>query len=286
MAADGNEAVKLSQLKDIYKVAGDTSYGVVRLVSDEVLNALVSGASSVKPGTFKLEPSKYIASNGNTVSGMLSPDGSVTISGSFRPSRYIEVGTTLFTIPEGYRPQRTVYFDLEGGNYGDSYRINVGTDGKIKNSEDFASLTQGDTYSLSGTYTIDMPEQVEVDVPEAAVITVQQLKMLVDGSGGSGGSVNNNEEVLFDEITGGDGEYITINKNLDLYSKIVVTFSNGASNNVTDELIVTDRMIGQNTNASSTNSWFHVWRDTAYDNEFGIFPDIPNPIIKVVGIKR
>lgn len=42
MAADGNEAVKLSQLKDIYKVASDTSYGIVRLVSDEVLNALVT----------------------------------------------------------------------------------------------------------------------------------------------------------------------------------------------------------------------------------------------------
>lgn len=285
MAANGNEAVKLSQLKDIYKVASDTSYGVVRLVSDEVLNALVSSASSVKPGTFKLEASNYISSYGNTVSGTLSDNGKVTISGSFSPSRYIDVNTTLFTIPEGYRPQRTVYFDFEGGYYGYSHRVNVGTDGKIKTPAD-GNMTQGETWTMSGTYTIDMPEQVEVDVPEAAVITVQQLKMLVDGSGGSGGSVNNNEEVLFNEITGGDGEYITINKNLDLYSKIVVTFSNGASNSITDELIVTDRMIGQNTNASSTNSWFHVWRDTAYDNEFGIFPDVPNPIIKVVGIKR
>lgn len=282
MAADGNEAVKLSQLKDIYKVASDTSYGVVRLVSDDVLKALVSSASSVKPGTFKLEASNYISSYGNTVSGTLSNNGKVTISGSFSPSRYIDVNTTLFTIPEGYRPQRTVYFDFEG-DY--SYRVNVGTDGKIKTPAD-GNMTQGETWTMSGTYTIDMPEQVEVDVPEAAVITVQQLKMLVDGSSGSGGSANNNEEVLFNDITGGDGEYITINKNLDLYSKIVVTFSNGTSNNITDELIVTDRMIGQNTNASSTNSWFHVWRDTAYDNEFGIFPDVPNPIIKVVGIKR
>lgn len=285
MAADGNEAVKLSQLKDIYKVASDTSYGVVRLVSDEVLNALVSGASSVKPGTFELEASNYISSYGNTVSGTLSNNGKVTISGSFSPSRYIDVNTTLFTIPEGYRPQRTVYFDFEGGYYDYSYRVNVGTDGKIKTPAD-GNMTQGETWTMSGTYTIDMPEQVEVDVPEAAVITVQQLKMLVDGSSGSGGSANNNEEVLFNDITGGDGEYITINKNLDLYSKIVVTFSNGTSNNITDELIVTDRMIGQNTNASSTNSWFHVWRDTAYDNEFDIFPDVPNPIIKVVGIKR
>ena len=180
MAADGNEAVKLSQLKDIYKVASDTSYGVVRLVSDEVLNALVSGASSVKPGTFKLEASNYISSYGNTVSGTLSDNGKVTISGSFTPSRYIDENTTLFTIPEGYRPQRTVYFDFEGGYYGYSHRVNVGTDGKIKNSADFASMTQGETWTLSGTYTIDMPEQVEVDVPEAAVITVQQLKSLVE----------------------------------------------------------------------------------------------------------
>lgn len=179
MAANGNEAVKLSQLKDMYKVASDTSYGVVRLVSDEDLNALISSASSVKPGTFELEVSNYISSYGNTVSGTLSDNGTVTISGSFRPSRYIEVNTTLFTIPEGYRPQRTVYFDFEGGYYGYSHRVNVGTDGKIKNSADFANMTDGETWTISGTYTIDMPEQVEVDVPEAAVITVQQLKSLV-----------------------------------------------------------------------------------------------------------
>lgn len=283
MAADGNEAVKLSQLKDIYKVASDTSYGVVRLVSDEDLNALVSSASSVKPGVFELEASSYIDSYSNTVSGTLSDNGTVTISGSFRPSQYIGGETTLFTIPEGYRPQSNAVLELEGGYYDYRFNVNVGTDGKINKSVDHGSMTVSETWYISGTYTIDMPEQVEVDVPEAAVITVQQLKMLVNGSGGS---VNNNEEVLFNEITGGDGEYITINKNLDLYSKIVVTFSNGTSNSITDELIVTDRMIGQNTNASSTNSWFHVWRDTAYDNEFGIFPDVPNPIIKVVGIKR
>lgn len=278
MAANGTEAVKLSQLKDMYKVASDTSYGVVRLISDEDLNALVSSASSVKPGTFELEASSYINSFSNTVSGTLSDNGKVTISGSFTPSRYIDVNTTLFTIPEGYRPQRTVYFDFEGGYYGYSHRVNVGTDGKIKTPAD-ENMTQGETWTMSGTYTIDMPEQVEVDVPEAAVITVQQLKMLVNGSGGS---VNNNEEVLFDNATDVYDDYITIDKNLDLYSKIVVTFSNGT----TDELIVTDGMIGNNTNASSTNSRFHVWRDTAYNNEFGIFPDVSTPITKVVGIKR
>ena len=180
MATNGTEAVKLSQLKDMYKVASDTSYGVVRLISDEDLNALVSSASSVKPGTFELEASSYINSFSNTVSGTLSDNGKVTISGSFSPSRYINENTILFTIPEGYRPQRTVYFDLEGGYYDYSHRVDVGTDGKIKNSADFANMTQGETWTLSGTYTIDMPEQVEVDVPEAAVITVQQLKSLVE----------------------------------------------------------------------------------------------------------
>lgn len=282
MAADGNEAVKLSQLKDIYKVASDTSYGVVRLVSDEVLKALVSGASSVKPGTFKLEPSKYIASNGNTVSGTLSEDGSVVIDGSFTLTGNIYNEETLFTIPEGYRPKTNVQFNFfDGGYWGnDEFRTTVGTDGVIKKSSSAAGING--SWKISGTYTIDMPEQVEVDVPEAAVITVQQLKMLVDGSGGS---VNNNEEILFNNATGVSDE-ITIYKNIDLYSKIVVTFSNGISNSVTDELIVTDEMIGQNINASSTNYWFHVGRSVTHNNQFSIFPDVANPIIKVVGIKR
>ena len=104
MAATGNEAVKLSQLKELYKVASDTSYGVVRLVSDEDLMSLVGG-SDVEAGSFKLKDSSLIASS--NISCTLSSSGTITIEGSFGTTNTVDGPATLFTIPEGYRPTST-----------------------------------------------------------------------------------------------------------------------------------------------------------------------------------
>ena len=162
MAANGNEAVKLSQLKDMYKVASDTSYGVVKLVSDDVLMNLMSGSD----------------------------------------------------IPDG-------------------------------------------TYA----------------------ITVSQLKMLVDSSGGSGGGVEE-EEILWSGYYNNVGEGFDINKNINLYSKIIVTFQN----NSTDYVIVPDTTGA--INVSSVNDNFYLQRIGSYTNYFIIIPQTTMGMTKVVGIKR
>lgn len=191
MAATGNEAVKLSQLKELYKVASDTSYGVVRLVSDEDLMSLVGG-SSVEVGSFELKDSNLIASF--NISCGLSSNGTITIDGSFGTTQTVDGPATLFTIPEGYRPTSTTSARIrrQGTSY-NTMTLQVGTDGVI-------GLTSGQslalyyTWEIEMSYVIDMPEQVEL--PSATVITVQQLKMLMNVGGSSGPT----ETVIFDNI--------------------------------------------------------------------------------------
>lgn len=127
MAATGNEAVKLSQLKELYKVASDTSYGVVRLVSDEDLMSLIGG-SSVEVGSFELKDSNLIADF--NISCGLSSNGTITIDGSFGTTQTVDGPATLFTIPEGYRPTSTTSARIrrQGGSY-DTMTLRVGTDG-------------------------------------------------------------------------------------------------------------------------------------------------------------
>lgn len=196
MAATGNEAVKLSQLKEVYKVASDTSYGVVRLVSDEDLMSLVGGSSgsSVEVGSFELEPSSYIVTNNSSVSGTLAENGAVVITGSFKTRTHVGIGQALFTIPEGYRPKSTVNGTLKmSGQSTNTQLIEVGTDGIIYAP---SAIYTYYTYQIAALqYMIDAPVP-PVEIPDGAVITVQQLKMLMN----SGGSSGPTETVIFDNV--------------------------------------------------------------------------------------
>lgn len=191
MAATGNEAVKLSQLKELYKVASDTSYGVVRLVSDEDLMSLVGG-SSAEVGSFELKDSALIADS--NISCTLSSSGTITIEGSFGTTKTVDGPATLFTIPEGYRPTSTTsaHIRRQGASY-DDMSLKVGADGVIGLAFG-QSLALFYTWEIGMSYVIDMPEQVEL--PSATVITVQQLKMLMNGGGSSGSG----ETVIFDNL--------------------------------------------------------------------------------------
>lgn len=198
MAATGNEAVKLSQLKGLYKVASDTSYGVVRLVSDEDLMSLVGG-SSVEAGSFELEPSSHIVTSNSSVSGTLAENGAVVITGSFNTRNNVDSGQVLFTIPEGYRPKSTANGTLKiSGQSANTQLIEVGTDGIIYAPSDIYMYY---TYQIAALqYTIDAPVP-PAEIPDGAVITVQQLKMLMNGGGSSGDSPSGpTETVIFDNI--------------------------------------------------------------------------------------
>lgn len=201
MAATGNEAVKLSQLKELYKVASDTSYGVVRLVSDEDLMSLVGGSSgsSVEVGSFELEPSSYIVTNNSSVSGTLAENGAVVITGSFKTRTHVGIGQALFTIPEGYRPKSTANGTLKmSGQSANTQLIEVGTDGIIYAP---SAIYTYYTYQIAALqYMIDAPVP-PVEIPDGAVITVQQLKMLMNSGSSSGDSPSGpTETVIFDNI--------------------------------------------------------------------------------------
>ena len=151
------------------------------------------GGSDVEVGSFELEDNSSLIADFN-ISCVLSSNGTITIEGSFGTRSTVDGPATLFTIPEGYRPTSTTSAQIR--RQGTSYNVmtlQVGTDGVI-GLKSGQSLSLFYTWEIEMSYVIDMPEQVEL--PFATVITVQQLKMLMNVGGSSGPT----ETVIFDNI--------------------------------------------------------------------------------------
>lgn len=275
MAAMGNEAVKLSQLKELYKVASDTSYGVVRLVSDEDLMSLVGG-SSVEVGSFELKDSNLIADF--NISCGLSSNGTITIDGSFGTTQTVDGPATLFTIPEGYRPTSTTSAQIrrQGGSY-DTMTLRVGTDGVIGLTS-VQSLALFYTWEIEMSYVIDMPEQVEL--PSATVITVQQLKMLMNSGGSSGDSPSGSvETVIFDNILADSTETFDATP----YDSLRITIQRNYNSTQYIETVSPPYSAGQ----YSSPQGYAVVQETAEPGHIYIVTINYNyRIVKVVGVKN
>ena len=270
MAATGNEVVKLSQLKELYKVASDTSYGVVRLVSDEDLMSLVGG-SNVEAGSFKLKDSNLIADS--NISCTLSSSGTITIGGSFGTTNTVDGPATLFTIPEGYRPTSTTSAQIrrQGTSY-NAMTLQVGTDGVI-GLKSGQSLALFYTWEIEMSYVIDMPEQVEL--PSATVITVQQLKMLMN-SGSSSGPV---ETVIFDNILADHTDYFDATP----YDSLIITVERNYDGVQYIETISAPYSIGQ---YSSPQRYVMVGEISSVSRLYITARNYNYRIAKVVGVKN
>lgn len=199
VAANGNEALTIGQLKQVYKIADDTSYGVVKLVSDEDLLSMLGTGASDK--TFQITKSTNSGLDIDTVSltGKCS-DGEVTISGtiSFGTAETLSANMdyVVASFPTEYAPpQSTIESTCSlKANY-NTYNatVKVTPQGYIQiHTSSFMPYIHEVT-EISVSYSISQSGS-SGELPEGTyAITVQQLKMLIDngsggGSGGSGGS--------------------------------------------------------------------------------------------------
>lgn len=277
MSATGNEAVKLSQLKEIYKVASNTHYGVVKLVNDDVLMSLIGGAGG---NQFEVssDGADFTMSDYN-ITGSVSDSGQVTISGNltFRNNTTLSTSWyTIGTIPQEYRPesQQTGGTCSLSNPYGPTYRayVRVQTNGELQVHTTSSRPNINGIKDINIVYSI--PYTPPADLSDGTyAITVQQLKMLVNGGGGSGGD-SGTEETLW---TGYSNSAITIqNKDLADYSRIIV-------NGDTIDYAEVSSSAPYNTQIQSNGGWFYVYASES--KYIGVMPQ-GIYISKVIGVKR
>ena len=190
VAANGNEALTIGQLKQVYKIADDTSYGVVKLVSDEDLLSMLGTGASDK--TFQITKSTNSGLDIDTVSltGKCS-DGEVTISGtiSFGTSEtlYDNMDYVVASFPTEYAPPQSTIEStcfLEGQYQTFNANVKVTPQGYIQiRTSSLRSNINGIT-NISVSYSIQQ-QGGGIELPEGTyAITVQQLKMLIDNGSG------------------------------------------------------------------------------------------------------
>lgn len=230
MAATGKETVTLKQAKVALeklgaKQATETSYGTVKLISDEDLDAYING--SVEPGDIDLIDSDDISYTSFNFTATLSDSGVVTLDGQggfSSKSFYTSNKYVLFTLPEGYRPGDSIAESdaLKFSNrYSNTYYQDLHID--YVTGEVYIQCQNSMTNIINVTFvapvTFELPAS-ESNATGDEIITVEQLKNLISGSGG--GSDENQEEELF---SGYASEYDLFTNTADInkYSELVIT---------------------------------------------------------------
>lgn len=150
--ADGNEAVKVSQVSSISSTSSIDSYGVVKVMTDEQLDAYMNMGRAI---SFELTPaSPYISTF--DVNGQCA-DGVVTITGSCSTGDTGGYSLNITTIPEGYRPTSAVTGSCQVVTNGwpDTHNASVvaNTNGIV--SVSYMSDAFYDVENISITYRID-----------------------------------------------------------------------------------------------------------------------------------
>lgn len=228
--ADGNEVLSVDQLKSMASAASVTSYGLVKVMTDEQLDAYL-GANVPEDGTVTIEKHNHISSyiNSFEVTGKC-VDGKVSITGEVELYNYIDA-EYIAIVSEPYRPLNKVTGTCRVFTY--DYRwidtsITIDTAGLIE-------VTGGYQWDAIDNINISYSLKQEVEEPDGIyVVTVQQAVRYLGNisGGGSGGGSDSGGVVLYEGTTGpsGDGLYgITGNmSSLNDYSSYVATLSDGA----------------------------------------------------------
>ena len=181
--ADGNEVVSIDQLTDVASTSSTASYGLVKIMTDEQLDAYF-GANVPEDGTVTIEKHNYISSYINMfeVTGKC-VDGTVSITGEVDLSHYIDA-EYIAIVSEPYRPLNKVtgtcrVFTYYGWR---NTSITIDTDGLIE-------VTGGYQWDAIDNINISYSLKQEVDEPDGIyVVTVQQaIRYLGNISGGGSG---------------------------------------------------------------------------------------------------
>lgn len=231
MAATGKETVTLKQAKVALdklgaKQATETSYGTVKLISDEDLDAYING--SVEPGDINLIDSDDISYTSFNFTATLSDSGVVTLSGQGGfSSKYFNANTkyVLFTLPDGYRPGTDIT-ETDGARFTNSSNYTYYEDLLINHNT--GEVYVQPQYSRSVVRNITFVSSVTFELPTFGtnatgdeIITVEQLKNLISNSGG-GGSDENQEEELFSGYASGYDLFANT-ADINKYSELVIT---------------------------------------------------------------
>lgn len=149
--ADGNEAVKMSQVSSISSTSSTNSYGVVKVMTDEQLDEYMNMGRVI---SFELTPaSPYISTF--DVNGQYA-DGVVTITGSCSTGDTGQYSLNITTIPEKYRPTSAVTGSCRVvTGWGSTHNASVvaNTNGIVSVSYDNDAFY--DVKNISITYRID-----------------------------------------------------------------------------------------------------------------------------------
>lgn len=150
--ADGNEAVKVSQASSMLSPSSTSSYGIVKVMTDEQLDAYMNMGKTISFELTKASP--YIRTF--DVNGEYA-DGVVTITGSCSTGDTGQYNLNITTIPEGYRPTSDVTGSCQVVTNGwpDTHNASVvaHTDGSV--SVSYMSDAFYDVENISITYRID-----------------------------------------------------------------------------------------------------------------------------------
>lgn len=270
--ADGNEALSVDQLSSVMSVANTSGYGLVKVMTDEQLDAYMNGGSGADNDDIPLEQSddidygsfgfKASCSNG-TVS--IQGDGDVNFQSMTRNRKYV-----MFVLPEGYRPSSQVTTSRGVNVYYGGYptydvdlSVIVNTNGEVyftaqSNYDGVSSIT------LNSRITFDVQVSDSEEPDGIYIVTVQQaIKYLDKISGSGGGSTDSDDVVLYEGTASWSGDYYDIAGPMNdptEFSGFTVEFSSG----MTVEF-------GQVEQSGSSSQW------TAYD-------DAGEYILIIVGI--
>lgn len=221
MAANGNEVITIKQAKVALdklgaKQATETSYGTVKLISDEDLDAYIN--PEYETFNVTMQNSRFKVSQ----SDCRLSDGKVSISvtiGCIFGTGSLQNADLVFSIPSEYAPNshETLSVSSSSGISGRTAFVN--NEGSIiYSSSSSLQISYGDTITFEGEYMISEPSATATG---DEIITVEQLKNLISNSGG-GGSDENQEEELF---SGYASEYDLFANTADInkYSELVIT---------------------------------------------------------------
>lgn len=227
--ADGNEVLSVDQLKSMASTASVTSYGLVKIMTDEQLDAYL-GVNVPEDGTVTIEKHNHISSYINMfeVTGKC-VDGKVSITGEVELYNYIDA-EYIAIVSEPYRPLNKVTGTCRVFTY--DYRwidtsITIDIDGLVE-------VTGGYQWDAIDNINISYSLKQEVDEPDGIyVVTVQQAVRYLGNisGGGSGGGSDLGGVVLYEgTVEPAYGTYgITGNmSSLNDYSSYVATLSDGA----------------------------------------------------------
>lgn len=199
--------------------ATTTTYGTVKLISDEDWEAYTSDPIGADSDSLDLSPGSDFTYSSFSFNGSCS-NGTVSISGSGSfASRIINANTDyeLFSLPEGYAPSSEQTHSVTMNGYSATATVDTNGVVTIRSSTRRTGIYR---ISFSTTWTFDIVTSEVLTFADNVTLTVEQFKNLIGGGSSGGGGSTSGEVVLFEGSS--NDSYPTIDGDINEYSRIEI----------------------------------------------------------------